>query len=535
MPSTSDFSISLLAMLEDTKFSDAVPVLEALHEKGMLDLLAPVEKYTNQTEPLLCAWLFPGFSNGSYNAPRTRKDFERIERWTGDPRWLDLKSGFHKVALFDAWMSGHHKTSGMAPHHGDMLSYAPLDLLVNWSKPDHRGDPGAPFIQAVLSSQDNPTEKDGKHYGQDHIPLLVERGLKLTGKVGSHPVATSFTLPAHWDLFVSQGGDPQQSVKGFHDQASPLWRFLVDRFRTEPLGEHVAQYMKSLGPEAAAAIEKEAMDKYWKEASAFNPVSNIRSRKNWPQLHNSDGENVLFVLAKNERWQAFKEISNPKMAKPLLGEKDNLGRGIWYHIVQNGAESDIRAIVAKVPAHLDDRGQGLFLQAGWIVKPYQDDDTLLLPKLPKLEKWHSVTAVPSALAKNSDLWLAGPQEDQARVCDHMINGRKLAEKAGSFPRENKFLSVLAHDWDQDIGPHWRAVFCLNELCQNSPDWDWLDKQIDQGVTFELTAARAENLATCLSSQSQTVLGKMEAQRRQMKAGSVPVSDENAPVRRRYRP
>lgn len=541
-PVYDSFHVSLLAMASAVSFSEASAVIGPLHEKGMVNWSAPVP-HGGRASTFAHAWLAHALTQ-SYRGASSLADLRQIEAWTGDHQWLGLTNGRDPDTLFDAWMAEHTRHSrDMGPQHLPFLTYAPMNLLETWKGLDRhaKADPGALLLSAVLRHQTEdgtPVRAGYEHTRCDFIPLLAERGLRLTGQVDGRPVAAGFTTPAHWDLYLAQGGDPQAIVPGVEGvPAKPLWKHLGEEFHAEALGKHISQKMTAIHPEMAAAVEQADLDQYWRQirrSRSNETASLVRSRKNWPELRTKDGENVFMVLAQQGRWQVIKALSAAKISLPLWTQTDGCGRGLWFHLLNHQAPEDIQkvALTLQAPMAQDSQGRGYLLQLDW------SKDTRFAPDLVK------TVLTPTAENALADpaLWIAGPEEEQERVRHHFLNVWDQAYRAFEFSNHTDGLSRLAKSWTKqgDVGPAWRAVLCVNEICRSNPDYGWIDAQIEQGVELRMTPERAAELGEWLTPKDPNNASQMRAQQRaksllrQMKTlsepGIAPRSDREARLR-----
>ena len=184
-------------------------------------------------------------------------------------------------------------------------------------------------IMAFAVAQDRP----------DLVEFLLEKGWDWNHSSGG-TIATSIASPAMWDVFLNSGGDPRQQVSRGDPETfrGPLWQYLgqvagAHTDKAKALQEVALEYGKAVAPSLVQAHE---LKQYWEKldrAYGIQPLeSAITSNKNWEQLVNNDGQNVLMVGAKNSLG-IVKKLAAKKKALPLFAHVDNRGWSMWHHLM----------------------------------------------------------------------------------------------------------------------------------------------------------------------------------------------------------
>lgn len=521
-PTRVSFHQSLLSLINGKTFGEVRPVLEVLISQGAVDLSTPVETHAyRRPVSFAFAWLSAMLGRNSY-ASLNQEEIDTVTRWTGNPQWLGMAEGgpSNPASLFEIWMSAHVGSDSIHDTAEPMLASAPLECMLRWEKPiTSRGEdsaldePGAALLSQILQSQGRDV---------DMVPLLVRRGLSLNVRHGSgRLVAQEFTTPAQWDAYIQQGHPHDVEVRGRQGESpQPLWRFMMENHTRGSLGAHLQQWMSQRDPTLRAQAQQAELDMYWgKVRHAYDIEPAIKSRKDWAELRDAGGENVLMVALQKGKWVAFRSLLKVKKALPLLSDRTSSGLTVWHAMLFKGAPSDVRSAVLSTGVRNDDVNPA----RGALVRAYVGREERQFPDV-EMGKWAEYDGDQSKLLQfltkanliHPQWWLAGSAAEQAEVVEALVNRRTLfyskTSNSSDIPKANRLYSWLAHQWTadgHDLGPAWRGAFCLTELASYRPDLAWVESQLRQGIELKLTDERRALLMDRLPTSSQAVLRQME--------------------------
>lgn len=263
----------------------------------------------------------------------------------------------------------------------------------------------------------------------DACRVLLDRGWSWTPRQGISPATEIASLEA-WQLFLSTGGNPAMIV-GFKDHddnkvSMPLWKYLLSPhvgLAAIDVKEAARAWAKR---HAQEGLEARDLEDYWRRLDRYGTLqdvlSRLRSRKDWPDLKNRAGENVLMVGLRNHLGVVGK-LRAVARARPLFSQVDDAGWSLWHHLLLRGAKvprEDWRIAKAHAPPR-PDPGLGL-LCALASRGPLPQEALPLESELEGLKKG------PGALGPED--WWAGSHEDKERLAAALAGIYWGSEDAG---------------------------------------------------------------------------------------------------------
>ena len=161
---------------------------------------------------------------------------------------------------------------------------------------------------------------------------LIEKGWGWAAPPDGNTPAVHIGSPQAWELFLETGGDPFMEVKGDGEGVSdkPLWRSLLEdsHYPKSDTRDAIEAWAKV---HAGDALKEKADEDYWRKIdfsySTTDIMKAIRSRKDWTEVHNSRGENVLFVGLKKSL-SVVSHLAKVGKAAHLFSEVDSSGAGL---------------------------------------------------------------------------------------------------------------------------------------------------------------------------------------------------------------
>lgn len=348
---------------------------------------------------------------------------------------------------------------------------------------------------------------------------LLERGWSWKAPSGKTTPAVHIQSPAAWELFLESGGNAFTLVNddtGFGNcEPKPLWRYLLERTSDDKLKAIVKDWAEIYAKDSLA---KKAEEDYWRKIDHSYSISEvmkaIRSRKNWQEMKNSDGENVLF-FAMRRHPSVISNLAKVGKAKPLFSEIDNRGAGFWHHLLTLDGKSVSAGDWKMAREHANPRpdpGKGILvtlldLPAGF------DQKSLPTPESLKSQLVAGKAGVPTV-----EDWWAGSKEDLAKLGlflqGHCEDGQKRfywgspsIQNQGWFSPSmiSKNLSALlrAFPVPMDSPPELLGGLALNELMTSrtrpsEKAFELFDELVAAGAAVFLSPEASQNLEKILS-------------------------------------
>ncbi len=332
----------------------------------------------------------------------------------------------------------------------------------------------------------------------DLVEILLQRGWNWDGEDGE-VFSKGIQSAEMWELFLNSGGDPRQSVT-YGDPSDhyyfkgPLWQFLAqvspghgDKFVA--LKAAASEFGKRVSPQL---FDAKALESYWKKISQTHGVvslySSVVSRKDWPQLLNDAGENVLMVAMRNSIG-VIKKFADTKKGLPLFEHVDKAGWSLWHHFANvQGASAtpamdDWKVVLQKAPIQ-PDPAHGL-VTAVLLRDPNQLNQFAF--KLPD-NFWESPLA-----PKPEQVW-GGTRENQEAAARVLLGDNCMMEYSLA-----EGLSKLLKNCPPpaDCSPLLKgavAAYALGRLSSFScASFDEVKAQIDQGAVLVVTSDKTQKI------------------------------------------
>lgn len=516
------------------------------------ELMKSVSVFASDLHSLLSARVSPSL------VERTARAFQVTNKW--DPLDPVNKEG---ACLLVAWLD--HVFSG----YGDIGSPGPetlsfllagrqmKDILVSRPQPYSRSlkdqlfaalqssspGPKADFIWSkevlgALSDEDlrgfkwrNGGSSDGNDIMRvalsrdrlDVVEMLLERGWEWSDSSLGQFVSS----PAAWDLFVGTGGDPfaptyDEDFSG-NPIVRPLWKQLLETScfpSSTEAGVHIEAWAVK---NAASEMKQKELQDYWKKldhaGTLQSVLQSIRARKDWPDLVNENGENVLMVGTR-KHIGVFEKLESIGKAKPLFSHVDDSGWSMWHHLLRLGSsasEGMWKTVLKSAPCR-PDADSGLLVSMlnkprGFEQKSLPSEKALkgvlspTRPGTPRAEDWWAGT--PDGLEKLAR-YLQGDTLDE-RGMDKIYWGSiaqsNFANQGPYFSCSDfsKRLSALIHEVPppDTLPPEVLGGLALNELMTarkrggDPTHLDVCDRLISAGASISLSAKARETVDKAL--------------------------------------
>lgn len=191
------------------------------------------------------------------------------------------------------------------------------------------------------------------------------RGISQARLPDGSPAILRARCPEALDAFLGEGGDLREDFGG-----RPLWDALRERAARLGTDRSLAAAVQAWASlhESSREADRE-IRQYFAQLSAYRGHENLKSRKDWHQVRDSDGRSSLMAVCMGNA-QAIKSFWSVKKSYPAAAIFDRDGRGLWHAMLLHGkdAPNATAAYLAEhAPLRLDAGGRGL-LPSLWAMR-----------------------------------------------------------------------------------------------------------------------------------------------------------------------